>query len=67
MAQGNIIHQLDMSILQNYQLIEKYKNIHSPIPSVQKILYGKQLMLYQTIAELKVRKQLLLRFKYMIN
>lgn len=63
MAQNNVIHQLDMSILQNYQLIEKYKNTHSEIPAVQKILYSKQLMLYQTIAKLKARKQQLLRFK----
>ncbi len=63
MVQNTAIRQLDMSILQNYQLIEKYKNTHSAIPAVQKIVYNKQLMLYQTIAELKARKQQLLRFK----
>lgn len=63
MALNNAIKQLDISILQNYQLIEKYKNTHSPIPAVQKLLYSKQLMLYQTIAKLKTRKQQLLRLK----
>lgn len=63
MALNNAIMQLDNSILKNYQLIEKYKNTHSPIPAVQKMLYSKQLMIYQTIAKLKARKQQLLRFK----
>lgn len=63
MSISQAISLLDNLIAQKYQLIEKYKNTHSSIPAVQKILYNKQLKLYQTIAGLKIRKQQLLKLK----
>lgn len=56
------VNLIDELIAEKFRKIEMYRSLEIIIPEAQKVLYFEQLILYQDIAKLERRKQLMISF-----